>query len=66
MKNVVAALNAHRKNAEYTPSDLSIIGQAASGAVYYLPFGAIGTASQPMVNYLTAYPYGQIARKFSN
>ena len=37
------------------------VGQAASGTVYYLPFGAIGTASQPMVNYLTAYPYGQIA-----
>ena len=37
------------------------VGQAASGTVYYLPFGAIGTASQPMVNYLTAHPYGQIA-----
>lgn len=37
------------------------IGQAASGTVYYLPFGAIGTASQPIVNYLTVYPYGQIA-----
>lgn len=33
----------------------------ASGTVYYLPFGAIGTASQPMVNYLTAYSYNQIA-----
>jgi hypothetical protein len=37
------------------------VGQAASGTVYYLPFGAIGTASRPMVNYLTAYPYGQMA-----
>ena len=37
------------------------VGQAASGTVYYLPFGAIGTASQPMVDYLTAYQYSQIA-----
>jgi len=37
------------------------VGQAASGRVYYLPFGALGTASQPMVNYLTLYQYGQIA-----
>lgn len=37
------------------------VGQAASGTVYYLPFGAIGTASQPIVNYLTVYPYGQMA-----
>lgn len=38
------------------------VGQAASGTVYYLPFGAIGTASQPIVNYLTVYPYGQMAK----
>jgi hypothetical protein len=37
------------------------VGQVASGSVYYLPFGAIGTASRPMVNYLTAYSYNQIA-----
>lgn len=37
------------------------VGLVASGTVYYLPLGAIGTASQPMVNYLTVYLYGQIA-----
>jgi hypothetical protein len=40
--------------------------KAASGTVYYLPFGAIGTASQPMVNYLTTYTYGQMASMVSN
>jgi len=33
----------------------------ASGRVYFLPFGAIGTLTQPMVNYLMGYPYAQIA-----